>query len=70
MAQPVGINARTLANKSGIERLVNATKRTMAAISAKAVTPCMNLIISWKLVDFFAPKVKNCKIIQNNISTS
>ena len=70
IAQPVGINARTLANKSVIERSVSATKRTIAAISAKAMTPCMNLIISWKFVDFFGLEVKTCEIIQTNISMS
>jgi len=60
MAQPVGMNARRLANKSGIESLVNATIRTTAAIRPSAVTPCIKRIISWKLVDFLGLNVKTC----------
>lgn len=51
MVQPVGINARMLANKSAIERSVNTTTRMIPARSPKDVTPCINRIISWKLAD-------------------
>lgn len=60
MAQPVGMNARTLANKSGIESAVSATNKTRAVISPSAVTPCINRSISWKLVDFLGLSVKTC----------
>lgn len=43
MAHPVGINARTLANKSGTDRSVKATTRLSARTRDIAVTPCKNL---------------------------
>lgn len=52
MAHPVGINARMLAKRSTIDRLVKATTRQRAATSPNDVTPCMNRINSWKLEDF------------------
>jgi hypothetical protein len=51
MAHPVGINARRLANRSGIDRLVKTIMRARAATSPKDVTPCINRIIKWKWVD-------------------
>lgn len=52
IAHPVGINARMLAKRSGTDRLVKATMRQRATTSPRDMTPCINLISSWKLVDF------------------
>lgn len=65
MVHPVGINARMLANRSARDRFVKATTRARAATSPKEVTPCMNRIISWKLVDFLGLNVKICEIIED-----
>lgn len=62
MAHPVGRIARKLANRSGIESPVNATRRAITAISPKDATPCINLITSLKLADFLGLKVKTCNV--------
>lgn len=50
---PVGIKARILAKRSGIESGVKATTRHTAATRPIDTTPCKNLNTSWKSADFF-----------------
>ena len=69
MAQPVATKARKLANKSATDRSVKMTTRQTAVIRLRAVTPCMNLKISWKF-DFFELKVKICKTMPHNLNVN
>jgi hypothetical protein len=58
MVHPVGIYARMHANRSAIDKLVKITTRAMAATSTMDVTPCVNRISSWKLLDLLGLYVK------------
>lgn len=58
MPHPVGIKARMHANRSVIDRSVKITTRETATTSTMDVTPCVNRISSWKLLDFLGLYVK------------